>query len=876
MIGRLRQSIHQYQRELAETITQLESTRQDLSSARSRLSSTEAELASERAELAWARNQLESTTVLLEEREAHLHRIYSSLGWRLLSKYGAVKNGFLLPAIDKIRGWFEKASPRPPLESVAAGSSQETGHGIPLSTRLDYENRAGEDLQSSLKEEPACEATDYQKWISLSTVVRVDRATAEERVAAFSLKPVISIVMPVFDPRPEFLKAAIESVSGQFYPSWNLCICCNDSTGPEGRKILHDSSSGDTRISVVHRAENDGLAAASNAALALAKGEFVGFLSQDDQLSCDALYEIVSTLNQTALQHTEPDLIYSDEDCLDMAAVRGDPSLKPRWSPDLLLSFNYIGQFAVYRKGILNAIGGLREGFDTGQAHDLNLRFTEQTSRIVHIPRILYHRRKYPVSCPDSSRAMPCVNDAGLDVLRDAMSRRHIDGTVEPAYSNGSCRLRRTILGSPRVTIIIPTRDSLDLLVQCLDSIEALTGYPDYEILIVDNGSTSAETLLFLEQTRHRVLRDEGDFNYSRLSNFAAREASGEYLLLLNNDTEVISPDWISAMVEQAQRPEVGAVGAKLIYPDYKLQHAGIVLGMPRLVSHIHRFASPDSTGYINPANVIRDCGAVTGACMMIRRELYNSMGGLNEDLRIAFNDVDLCLRLREKGHLVVFTPFAILYHHESATRAPGWDEAEASYMLSRWPWDFLSDPYSSPNLDLNAEGCAPDVTKPESSVCFCVQYEWDEPGFNLAEVVAGQYVRLVCGNLCGIALSFATREGTPRGMLRLCLARNQESEPVRTIEFDASSIRNGEFHRFFFKPVHASPGTEFYFSIEFTSDEDAAGAPLRVSKYSKPLAERTSGISGLFGEGIGQLYLDNIPVQGTLALELFRVQDYR
>ncbi|HKV41879.1 MAG TPA: glycosyltransferase family 2 protein [Blastocatellia bacterium] len=870
MIERLRWRVHHYQRELNEANGQLQSARDALASTQELHSSAQAELSSTHAAVAWTRTQLESTVVLLKEREAHLDRIYNSLGWRMLSRYGVLKNRGLLPVIGKVRGLFGKQDPGL-LDGGGATNHKtltEPVGGVLGPAHRKGQMTTGQQSETGTPAEQRAEPTSYEEWIRLSAVIRVDRATAQERTSGFDRKPAISIVMPVLDPPVEFLQGAIESVARQYYTNWELCIIDSGSANPEIQKVIESSARADPRIKAVYLSETGSMPVARDAAIELTAGEFVGFLDHDAELTSDALYEVVRTLQQT-----EADMVYSDEDQLDGAGCRCDPCFKPKWSPDLLLSFDYICHLAVYRKALLHAPVGPRRGSTFRQSHDLNLRFTEQTSRIAHIPRILYHQRKKLGCSADGLQPGPYANGEGLGALRSALSRRRIGGTVAPAAANGLYRVRRTIAGTPMVTIVILTRDRADLLEACVDSIEALTDYPCYEIIIVDNGSVAQETLAFLEQTRHRVIRDAGLFNYSRLNNLAAKSSRGEYLLLLNNDTEVISPDWLTAMVEQAQRSDVGAVGAKLIYPDYRIQHAGVVLGMPRLAFHARRFGNPDDLAYSHPANAIRNCAAVTGACLMIRRELYESMGGLNEDLRVAFNDVDLCLRLRENGYLVVFTPFALLYHHESASRSPGWDDSEVSYMVSRWESHFLSDPYYSPNLDWRTEECRPDFTKPESSACFCFQYDRDEPGLNLAEMTVGQYITAVYGNLCGIALSFAVGEGPEEGIVRLHLSYSRESESLRTVECRAPALRNGEFHGFFFKPVYSTKGQAFYFRVELVAndgDPERGGGHLRMAKYSKTPSGPWSR------SGIGQLYINGVAAEGSLAMELFCVLDCR
>ncbi|HEY6333525.1 MAG TPA: glycosyltransferase family 2 protein, partial [Blastocatellia bacterium] len=492
-----------------------------------------------------------------------------------------------------------------------------------------------------------------------------ERAASE--IAAFQYRPVVGIVMPTFETPRQWLVKAIESVCAQYYPYWELCICDDASSQPEVAEILDQYSRKDSRIRVLMSKTRRGIAETSNAALRLATGEFAGFLDHDDELTPDALFEVVRTL-----QVVEGDLIYSDEDKIDFNGDRCDPFAKPAWSPDLFLSTNYLCHFSVYRRAILEKIGGLRAGVEGSQDYDLALRFIEHTDRVVHIPKILYHWRKVSGSAAAAVGAKPYAYESAAKALGEAIRRRGIAGEIVPDKMPGYYRVKRRVLQRTKVSIIIPSRDRLNLLGRCIDSIETKTDYGDYEIIIVDNGSRQPDTLRYLSDTSHKVIRDDSPFNFSKLNNIAAAAASGEYLLMLNNDTEVISPEWISAMVEQAERPEVGAVGGKLLYPGGTVQHAGVILGIGGVASHSHRgsVGQPGSC-YFNFPNIIGDYSAVTAACLMIRKELFTRIGGFNErSLAVSFNDVDLCLRLRRLGLLVVFTPYALLYHHESASRS--------------------------------------------------------------------------------------------------------------------------------------------------------------------------------------------------------------
>jgi GT2 family glycosyltransferase len=437
---------------------------------------------------------------------------------------------------------------------------------------------------------------------------------------------------------------------------------------------------------------NQGIAAASNAALALATGEFVGFLDHDDELKPHALIEIVKLLNK----RRDVDFIYSDEDKKNPNGQLVEPFFKPGWSPDLLMSVNYVNHFSVFRREVLDYVGGLREGYDGSQDYDLVLRVTEVTDKIAHIATPLYTWGKVSGSAAASVDAKGFAYEAGKRALEDAVRRRGYEPTVTGALVVGRYRVRYGIKGSPHVTIIIPTRDRVDMLERCIASIRTRTTYRDYEIVIVDNQTRDPATLEYLASVEGRVIQYPGEFNYARIMNVAAREVEADMLLFLNNDTEVVSSGWLEAMLEHAQRSEVAAVGARLLYPDGRVQHEGVIIGFAGGSA-----GNVDHGGFQALGDTVRNCSAVTGACMMVRAVVYWELGGLEERLGVAFNDVDFCLRAREKGYQIVYTPYAQLYHHESATRGTLHPEEDEAFFRARWgdPGEFR-DPFYNENLD--------------------------------------------------------------------------------------------------------------------------------------------------------------------------------
>ena len=485
----------------------------------------------------------------------------------------------------------------------------------------------------------------------------------------------------------------------------------------------------DSRIKVVRRPENGNICAATNTALTLATGEFVALMDHDDILPERALYEVAALLQE----HPDADLIYSDEDKIDEAGRRYDPHFKSDFNPDLLLGQNMVNHLGVFRRSLIEAAGGFRVGFEGSQDYDLTLRAIERTdpSRIRHIPFILYHWRVFASSTAFSTVELPRATAAAHRALTEHFERRGIKATVEEApATNRFTRIRHAMpTPAPRVSLIVPTRDKVELLRGCVEGLRHRTDYPDLEILIVDNNSERPETFAYFDSLkddpRVRVLRYESPFNYSAINNFAAAQATGSMLGLINNDIEVIGADWLTEMVSHAARPEVGAVGAKLYYADDTIQHAGVITGICGVAGHSHKGRVRTDYGYFSRLQLTQDLSCVTAACLIMRKAVFDAVGGLDAaNLAVAFNDVDLCLKVREKGWLVVWTPFAELYHLESASR--GSDTApdkihrfmgEIEHMKRRWGDALATDPYYNPNLTLDAEdfGIAfpPRVRKP-------------------------------------------------------------------------------------------------------------------------------------------------------------------
>ncbi len=547
---------------------------------------------------------------------------------------------------------------------------------------------------------PAIAAVPYDFWVrdeEANFLAR--RQQVEEEMAAWDAQPLVSIVMPTYNSEVTWLREAVNSVLAQPYVSWELILSDDNSRDEETRAELRRLRELDPRITVLLNEENRGISGNTNVGLQAARGELITFLDHDDILAPHALYEVVKAYNSRPF-----DVLYSDEDKLG-AGVYEDAFFKPDYSPDYLLSCNYFNHLTVLHRSVLERVGLLRSEYDGAQDYDLLLRATEVAQRVEHVPHVLYHWRKVAGSTAQEFGAKSYAHDAGKRAIEAALQRRGEAGEVVDDGIPGHYRVIRSLVATPLISIIIPIRDKVDLLKTCLGSLKSST-YPNIEIIVVDNGSREPETVRYLEsQTHIRVLRFDIPFNYSRLNNWASREARGDYLVFLNNDIEVVTASWLEGMLQHAQRASVGVVGAKLLYPDGRIQHAGVVLGIGGVAGHVYKRRDGMSTGYFDGLLDIRNYSAVTAACMMVRRAVFEEVGGFDdENLPVAFNDVDLCLRILDHGYLCVLDPHVVLYHHESVSRGGNLDYNEIFYMQGRWGERLLADPYYNVHLSLDIE----------------------------------------------------------------------------------------------------------------------------------------------------------------------------
>lgn len=548
----------------------------------------------------------------------------------------------------------------------------------------------------------------YPNWLARNEVLDIEAMTQE--IATFHYQPKISIAMPVYNVEEKWLRLCIDSILNQVYTNWELCMADDASTDPNVKKILTEYQQLDERIRVVFREQNGHISEATNSALAIATGEFVALLDNDDELAINAFYEVVKVLNE----NPELDLIYSDEDKIDMDGNRSDPAFKPDWSPDLLLGTNYISHLGVYRRSVLEEIGGFRKGYEGSQDYDLVLRFTEKTTkeRIKHIPKVLYYWRMLPTSTAVDQGSKGYAFEAGLRAVQDALVRRGINGHATHGAANGLYDVYYDIESEKLVSIIIPTKNGYKDVQRCVSSIIEKTTYQNYEIIMADNGSTDPKMhelyAEFEQQLPGRFFVESIDipFNFSTINNRAAKKAHGEYLLFLNNDTEVITENWLTLMVSFAQQERIGCVGAKLLYPNNTVQHAGVILGLGGVAGHGHYGYPHGDLGYFGRLAINVNYSAVTAACLLMKKADFDAVGGFEEAFTVAFNDVDLCLKVQALGRDNVWLHEAELYHFESQTR--GYDdkgkkkkrfEQEKVMMEEKWGPLIENDPFYNPNL---------------------------------------------------------------------------------------------------------------------------------------------------------------------------------
>lgn len=553
----------------------------------------------------------------------------------------------------------------------------------------------------------------YEAWLARHKVDK--RTLRRQKHAAFAQKPLISIVIPLYCTPLPYLKELLESVRRQSYENWQLCLA-DGSPDDKAKEFIEKHYGREKRIVYRKLEENGGISVNTNEAVALAAGEYLMLCDHDDTLEPDALYEIVKAINDTGA-----DMLYTDEDKVSMDGRHYfDPNFKPDFNLFRLRENNYICHIFVVKKSLTDETGLLRSEFDGAQDFDFILRCCEKAQKITHIPKVLYHWRCHMDSTAADPSSKAYAYEAGRKAVREHYQRLGIDAKVEMTERPGWYRSHVKVQGNPLISVIIPNKDHTDDLELCLFSMTRKSTYRNYEILIVENNSEKEETFEYYRKLpdrypKARVLTWEKEFNYSAINNFAAKEAKGEYLLFLNNDVEILTPDWMEEMLQNCQQENVAAVGAKLYYPDDTIQHAGVVLGLGGIAGHIMCRASKEDPGYFGRMISVQEISAVTAACMMVKKSDFDAVGGLDETFQVAFNDIDLCMKFRAAGKKIIFTPYAELYHYESKSR--GLEDTpekqfrfdkEVKRFQEKWAQQLeMGDPYYSPNLSVTEGDCS-------------------------------------------------------------------------------------------------------------------------------------------------------------------------
>ena len=608
------------------------------------------------------------------------------------------------------RGWISFGQGIKYLKLIAVTQERKE---IVLSRYLMHSGKNDNNLHD---ESVIVEARKYEKWIAAhDNFNNADRTKIIELQKKFEHQPLISILMPTYNTPEIYLREVIDSVLEQTYDNWQFCICDDNSPDPHMKKVLEEYQAKDSRIEVVYRTENGHISKASNSALEIAKGEFTALLDHDDILPPYALSCLVYQINQTP----DANLIFSDEDKIDEYGHRMDPYFKSDWNYELFLSHNCVSHLGVYRTSILKEIKGFNPDLVGSQDWDMALRFIEKIPQetIQHIPHVLYHWRVFENSTAMSIDAKPYAIEAGRKSVQSHLDRINTNAKVTQGAWPGSQRIQYEIGEQPLVSILIPSKNQLDFISMCIQTLIENTSYKNYEILILDNGSDDPDVKSYYDTitAKHaliKIIDCSGPFNFSKINNTGVQQAKGEYICFLNNDIEITESNWLDEMVSNIVRKEVGVVGAKLLFPHNLIQHAGIVTGIAGLAGHVYRLFPPKRKGHQGRAALVQEMTAVTAACMLTSKSLFLELGGFNEsELAVAYNDLDYCLKVREQKLKVIWTPYAELVHHESVSR--GYENTEEKkqrlakeqkYILDNWSKYISNDPYYNPNLASETE----------------------------------------------------------------------------------------------------------------------------------------------------------------------------
>ncbi len=682
------------QEQIQQGALQREQFEHELADVRAELQALVARGASLRSGNAMLIAQMEQNTSAHHALLQEIHRLWTSASWRL---FRPLRN-----LIRRFHGYDRETEPKPAsaLEALRTVLTIRDSLSWELTGPVRFIHRIVWHYRTRSDKLPSAPNTLYRKWHEQRELFGHEDRSKILALDAFEYQPLISILTPVYNVDEAWLRRCVESVRAQLYSRWELCLVNDASDKLHVGKVLEDYAALDKRIKLKHLVKNEGISGASNHALAMATGEFVGLLDHDDELTKDALFQVVELLNQDR----SIDVIYSDEDKIDLAGALCEPFHKPEWSPQFFRGVMYVGHFLIMRRELMIAAGRFNPRFNKIQDYELMLRLSERTNAIRRIPAILYHWRKLP-----GSLALGVAEKGPVETLQAAAVNEHlrrlgIPGVAVPHPKFPHRAVVRPMLRQtfPLVSIVIPSRDAPDHISMCLRSIFNKSTYENYEVIVVDNGTSDPRALRVLKEYHVKVVPYNEMFNYSTANNLGVRAASGEYVVLLNNDTEVVTPDWIEQMLFLLEQEGVGAVGPLLVYPNGTVQHAGVVLGFRGTADHVMRGFSADSDGYAGSLSCPREVAAVTGACLMVRKSDFLELGGLEEHYKTIYQDVDLCFRIRGAGKRILFTPTAVLVHHESVTRGNSYDYLDRSLLLDCWGHLIQSgDPYFNPNFSL-------------------------------------------------------------------------------------------------------------------------------------------------------------------------------
>ncbi len=560
--------------------------------------------------------------------------------------------------------------------------------------------------------------TSYEMWIQANEPT--EEELEKQRKTKFKYEPKISLLVPLYKTPKQFFEELVTCLKEQTYSNWELCL---SDGSPKDNEDLKDIIKSDKRIKYKKLEKNEGIAGNTNACIKMATGDFIALFDHDDLLPKFSLYEVVKAINE----NPDVEFLYSDEDKITtIDKPRFEPHFKPDFSPDFLRANNYICHLSVFKKELMDKLEGERSKYDGAQDFDIILRMSEKTKNIVHIPKVLYHWRVHENSTAKAGgEAKPYAFEAGIPAIEDHLKRIGLKGKVEHGATLGTYHVRYDVIGNPKVSIIIPNKDGIDYLKVCINSILSLTTYKNYEIVIVENNSEKEETFKYYKEieknNKIKILYypDKG-FNYAKIINFGVKNVDGEYIIQLNNDTELLTPEWLEEMIGFAQREDVGAVGVKMYYEDNTIQHAGLAVGVNTVAAHLFKGIPRNQHGYFARESTTQNLSAVTAACIMAKKEIYEQVGYMDEKFAVAFNDVDFCLKIRELNKLIVYDPFVEFMHYESKTRGEENTpekikrfEGEIKRFLKKWD-KFLKegDPYFNINFDLESDKCEPNKGK--------------------------------------------------------------------------------------------------------------------------------------------------------------------